>query len=94
MRAYPFKIQAEKEEKALKKRILTSLIVCVLTLTLIPTVPVAEAAYTDYDGNPIPTGYTLSDGTTISVQRRDRSLTWGLLYEGVYLSFIGTDTAT
>lgn len=70
----------------MKKRIFSLLLVCALALTLIPTVPTAEAAYTDYDGNPIPTGYTLSDGTTISVQRLDRSLTWGQLYEGGYLA--------
>lgn len=84
----------KEENEALKKRIFSLLLVCALALTLIPTVPTAEAAYTDYDGNPIPTGYTLSDGTTISVQRLDRSLTWGQLYEGGYLSFIRTDKAT
>ena len=78
----------------MKKRIFSLLLVCSLALTLLPTAFAAGPAYTDYDGNPIPSGYTTSDGTAISVRRLDRSLIWRQLYEGGYLSFIRRDKAT
>ena len=76
----------------MKKRIMSLLLACGLTFSLMPAA--LAAAYTDYDGNPIPSGYTLSDGTAISVQRLDRSLIWRQLHEGGYLSFIRRDKAT
>ena len=78
----------------MKKRIFSLLLVCSLALTLLPTAFAAGPAYTDYDGDPIPSGYTTSDGTAISVRRLDRSLIWRQLYEGGYLSFIRRDKAT
>ena len=76
----------------MKRRMFTFLLACVLSLGSASAA--RAAAYTDYDGDPIPTGYTLSDGTAISVQRLDRSLIWRQLHEGGYLSFIRRDKAT
>ena len=76
----------------MKRRMFTFLLACVLALGSASAA--RAAAYTDYDGDPIPTGYTLSDGTAISVQRLDRSLIWRQLHEGGYLSFIRRDKAT